>query len=257
MMQTIAADDLTVFITGATSGFGAATARRFIDAGAQVVITGRRRERLDALSEELGPRAHALALDVRDEAAVNKAVDSLPGPFAKVDVLVNNAGLALGLEPAQAAKMSDWDTMVATNISGLLYCTRALLPRMCAQDRGHVINLSSVAGSYPYPGGNVYGATKAFVTQFSLNLRADLLGKNVRVTSIEPGMAETEFSEIRFKGDADKAQKVYSGIEAMSAEDIAETVFWVATLPRHLNINRLELMPTMQAFGPFSVHRAG
>ena len=170
-------------------------------------------------------------------------------------MLVNNAGLALGLEPAQEAKLDDWTTMIETNINGLVYCTRALLPGMCARNEGHVINLGSVAGSYPYPGGNVYGATKAFVTQFSLNLRADLLGKNVRVTCVEPGMAETEFSLVRFKGDEGKAAGVYAGLEAMTPEDVAETTFFVATLPRHVNVNRIEVMATIQAFNPFAFHK--
>ncbi|MEJ1995399.1 MAG: SDR family oxidoreductase [Limibacillus sp.] len=247
---------LTVFITGATSGFGEATARRFIDEGAKVIGTGRRQERLDAMAKELGEAFHPLALDVRDESAVNEAVAALPSDFASVDVLVNNAGLALGLEPAQAAKMSDWDTMIDTNCKGLVYCTRALLPGMVERDLGHVINLGSVAGTYPYPGGNVYGATKAFVHQFSLNLRADLIGKNVRVTSVEPGLAETEFSLVRFKGDSDKAKQPYANLQPMTAEDIAEAIYWVATLPRHVNINVVEMMPTMQAFNPFNFARS-
>ena len=246
---------LTVFITGATSGFGAAAAKRFVEAGAKVVITGRRQYRLDALQRELGAQAHAAALDVQDKDSVQAAIDGLPEGFRGINVLVNNAGLALGLEPAQEAKIEDWETMVQTNITGLLYCTRALLPLMCERDEGHVINLGSVAGSYPYPGGNVYGATKAFVTQFSLNLRADLIGHNVRVTSLEPGMAETEFSEVRFKGDSGKAAGVYANIQAMTPDDIAETIFWIATLPRHVNVNRIEMMPVMQAFNPFNFHR--
>lgn len=246
---------LTVFITGATSGFGAATAKRFAEAGAKVILTGRRKERLDELQNEIGDLAHAARLDVQDKAAIDSMISGLPDGFRDINVLVNNAGLALGLEPAQAAKMEDWETMVQTNINGLLYCTRALLPLMCERDEGHVINLGSVAGSYPYPGGNVYGATKAFVAQFSLNLRADLLGHNVRVTSVEPGMAETEFSEVRFKGDSEKAAGVYANIQPMTPDDIAESIFWVATLPRHVNINRIELMPTMQAFNPFKFHR--
>ncbi len=249
------ASSLTVFITGATSGFGEATARRFIKEGAKVVGTGRRQERLDSLAQELGERFHPVNMDVQDEAAVKQAVASLPSGFAAVDVLVNNAGLALGLEPAQEANMSDWDTMIDTNCKGLVYCTRALLPGMVERDRGHVINLGSVAGTYPYPGGNVYGATKAFVHQFSLNLRADLIGKSVRVTSVEPGLAETEFSLVRFKGDAAKAKQPYSNLQPMTAEDIAEAIYWVATLPRHVNINVVEMMPTMQAFNPFNFHR--
>ena len=246
---------LTVFITGATSGFGAATAKRFAGAGAKVILTGRRQERLNELQAEIGDLAHAAQLDVQDRAGIDQTIAGLPDDFKEINVLVNNAGLALGLEPAQEAKLEDWETMVQTNITGLLYCTRALLPLMCKRDEGHVINLGSVAGSYPYPGGNVYGATKAFVAQFSLNLRADLIGHNVRVTSVEPGLAETEFSKVRFKGDTEKAKGVYSNIEAMTPDDIAETIFWIATLPRHLNINRIEMMPVMQAFNPFNFHR--
>jgi NADP-dependent 3-hydroxy acid dehydrogenase YdfG len=243
--------DATVFVTGATAGFGAATARRFAGAGARVVISGRRAERLAELAAELGERAHPLTLDVRDQAAVEAAVAGLPVDFAAISVLVNNAGLALGLEPAHKAHLDDWETMVDTNIKGVMYCTRAVLPGMVERARGHVINLGSVAGSYPYPGGNVYGATKAFVHQFSLNLRADLLGSRVRVTCVEPGMAETEFSLVRFKGDEAKAKTPYKGLEAMSGEDIAEVIHFVATLPAHVNINTLEMMPVAQAFGPF------
>jgi 3-hydroxy acid dehydrogenase/malonic semialdehyde reductase len=249
------ATPLTVLITGATAGFGEATARLFARHGHRVVITGRRRDRLDGLAGELGRLAHAVALDVRNEAAVKAAVDGLPPDFADLDVLVNNAGLALGLEPAQDANMTDWDTMVDTNIKGLMYCTRAVLPGMVARGRGHIVNLGSVAGSYPYPGGNVYGATKAFVHQFSLNLRADLLGKNVRVTSIEPGLAETEFSLIRFKGDAGKAKTPYRGVQPMTADDIAAAIYFAVTLPPHVNVNVIEMMATNQAFGPFAIHR--
>lgn len=247
--------DNIVFITGATSGFGEATARRFAQDGASLVLLGRRRDRLDALQTELGVPVHAIAVDIRHRAAVEDAIRSLPEAFAAVDVLVNNAGLALGLEMADGADMDDWETMVDTNIKGLLYATRTILPGMVSRGRGHVLNIGSVAGSYPYPGGNVYGATKAFVEQFSLNLRADLLGKGIRVTSIEPGMAETEFSLVRFKGDAEKAGKIYSGIEPLTADDIAEAVHWATTLPSHVNINRLELMPTNQAFSPFAFKR--
>lgn len=243
--------DTVVFVTGATAGFGAATARRFAGAGARVVIAGRRAERLAELAAELGPRAHSVTLDVRDQAAVETAVADLPADFAKISVLVNNAGLALGLEPAHKADLDDWETMVDTNIKGVMYCTRAVLPGMVERKRGHVINIGSVAGTYPYPGGNVYGATKAFVHQFSLNLRSDLVGSRVRVTCVEPGMADTEFSLVRFKGDAAKAKAPYKGLEPMSGEDIAEVIHFVATLPAHVNINTLEMMPVAQAFGPF------
>ena len=255
MITPLEPAELTLFITGATSGFGAATARRFARAGARVIATGRRQDRLQQLRDELGERVHIACFDIQNKNDIDRCVKELPPEFAAIDVLVNNAGLALGLEPAQAAVMEDWTTMVETNIKGLLYATRAILPTMVDRDRGHIINIGSVAGSYAYPGGNVYGATKAFVKQFSLNLRADLLGKNVRVTNIEPGMAETEFSQVRFKGDAEQATKVYQGLKPMTADDIAEAIFWVATLPRHVNINRLEMMPVMQAFSPFAVHR--
>jgi NADP-dependent 3-hydroxy acid dehydrogenase YdfG len=244
-----------VLVTGATSGYGQATARRFHALGDRVIITGRRQERLDAMVAELGERVLALRFDVRDRAEVDAAIEGLPQDWSEVDVLVNNAGLALGLEPSWNADLDDWETMIATNVRGLLYCTRKLLPGMVARGRGHVINISSVAASWPYPGSNVYGATKAFVTQFSLNLRADLYGHPVRVTSIEPGLSQTEFSLVRFKQDAAKANKPYEGVQPLTADDIAESVVWAASQPKHVNVNRIELMATMQAFGPFRVHR--
>ncbi len=251
------AKTLTVFVTGATAGFGAATAKRFAQAGAKVVISGRRADRLDALKAELGggDRVHAFTLDVRDSQAVQAAVDGLPTGFAEIDVLVNNAGLALGIGPAQTADLADWETMVDTNIKGLMYCTRAILPGMIQRDRGHIINLGSMAGTYPYPGGNVYGATKAFVKQFSLNLRADVLGARVRVTNLEPGMAESEFSVVRFKGDEARAAKVYEGMQPLTPDDIAASVAWIVGLPKHVNVNVLELMATQQAFSPFAIDR--
>jgi 3-hydroxy acid dehydrogenase/malonic semialdehyde reductase len=247
--------DLTVLVTGATAGFGEATARRFAAEGSKVILAGRRTDRLDALKSELGGNAHPLTLDIQDRDAVVAAIDGLPADFAAIDVLVNNAGLALGLDAASDANLDDWDTMIDTNIKGLTYCTRAVLPGMKARGRGHVINIGSVAGTYPYPGGNVYGATKAFVHQFSLNLRADLVADNIRVTSVEPGLAETEFSLVRFKGDAEKAKGPYAGLKPLTGQDIAEAVHWVATLPDHVNINLVELMPTTQAFGPFAFSR--
>jgi NADP-dependent 3-hydroxy acid dehydrogenase YdfG len=248
----------TVVITGASSGFGAACARSFAHMGWRLVLTARRTELLEQLKEELEGQCavHTLKLDVRDRAAVARAFAALPAEFAEVDLLVNNAGLALGLEPAHRASLDDWDTMVDTNIKGVMYCTRELLPGMVARNRGHIVNIGSVAGSWPYPGGNVYGATKAFVEQFSRNLRADLLGTAVRVTNIAPGMAETEFSKVRFKGDEQKAHQVYTGTEPLMAEDIAEIVAWVATLPGRVNINTLEVMSVSQSWGPFAVHRA-
>ncbi len=251
--------DKTAFITGATSGFGKACAEKFAEAGWRLILAARRAERLKALQEALEKKVevHVLALDVCDREAVEGIPDSLPARFREVDLLVNNAGLALGLEPAPEANLDDWETMVDTNIKGLMFCTRALLPGMVARDRGHIVNIGSVAGTWPYPGGNVYGGTKAFVRQFSHNLRCDLLGTRVRVTNIEPGMAETEFSVVRFKGDEDRAGQTYRGADPLTAADIAEAVFWVANLPSRVNINSLEVMPTCQAWGPFAVHREG
>jgi len=246
---------MIVFVTGASSGFGAAIARRFAAEGHAVVAAARRAERLHELKKEFGARLLPLPLDVRDRAAVERAVTQLPPAFADIDVLVNNAGLALGLEPAQRTDPEDWERMVDTNVKGLMYCTRAVLPGMVARDRGHVVNIGSVAGEWPYPGGNVYGATKAFVRQFSLNLRADLLGTRVRVSEIEPGMAQTEFSLVRFDGDASRASAVYQGVQPLTAEDVAETVHWVVSRPPHVNVNTVSLMPIGQAFSPFAVHR--
>jgi 3-hydroxy acid dehydrogenase/malonic semialdehyde reductase len=242
-------------VTGATAGFGAACAEAFLRAGARVVATGRREERLRALAGRAQGRVHVLALDVRDRGAVESAIAALPAPFADVDVLVNNAGLALGLEPAQRASLDEWEQMIATNCTGLVTVTRALLPGMVERNRGHVVNIGSVAGSHPYPGGNVYGATKAFVHQFSLNLRADLLGTALRVTSVEPGMAETEFSLVRFSGDAARARKVYEGVTPLRGEDVADAILWAVTRPPHVNVNVVELMPVQQAFSPFAIDR--
>lgn len=248
---------MIVLVTGASSGFGAAIARRFAADGNQIVAVGRRKERLTALAAQLGAqRVHTLVLDVRDREAVTAALAALPQNFTEVDLLVNNAGLALGLEPAQRAELDAWDEMVDTNVKGLMYMTRAVLPGMVARNRGHIINIGSIAGSYPYPGGNVYGASKAFVRQFSLNLRADLVGSKVRVTDIEPGLVGgTEFSAIRFGGDLERAAKMYQGADALTAEDVAEAVHWVAALPARVNINTIEMMPVSQTFGPLVVHR--
>ncbi len=246
----------TVLVTGARAGFGTSIARRFAADGARVVVAARRGDRIAALAHELGDRALAVELDVRDRAAVEFAIANLPAAFAEIDVLVNNAGLAKGLEPAQRATIDDWDQMVDTNCKGLMYATRAVLPGMVARGRGHVINIGSVAGSYPYPGGNVYGASKAFVHQFSLNLRSDLHGTGVRVTCIEPGLASgTEFSTVRFGGDQDRASAVYTGVDALTSDDVAEAVHWVASLPAHVNVNVLELMTVAQSFAPFQIHR--
>ena len=247
----------TIFITGASAGFGAACACMFATGGNRLILTARRIDPLLKLQEELSADAEILVipLDVSDRGAIRGAVESLPERFRNVDVLLNNAGLALGLEPAHQADLDDWDTMVDTNIKGVMYCTRFILPGMVARNSGHIVNISSTAGAWPYPGGNVYGGTKAFVTQFSRNLRCDLLGTRVRVSCIQPGMAETDFSKVRFKGNDEQAATVYRDTEPLTAEDIAETVRWIVSQPPHVNINTLELMPVDQTWGPLAVHR--
>jgi serine 3-dehydrogenase len=245
----------TALITGATAGIGEAAARAFVAAGWKVIGTGRRADRLAALQAELGDALHTLEFDIRDAAARDAALDELPEAFRGIDLLINNAGLALGLEPAQQASLSNWTTMIDTNITALVSITHKLLPQLIER-KGAIINLASVAASYPYPGGNVYGATKAFVRQFSLNLRSDLIGTGVRVCSIEPGMVETEFTLVR-TGSQETSDKVYAGVNPMTAEDIAATMLWVAGQPPHLNVNTIELMPVNQAWSPFLVHREG
>ena len=248
---------LTVLVTGASAGFGAEIARRYVQNGARVVVAARRTDRLAALVGELGEaHVHAVALDVRDAAAVATAVAALPAEFAAIDVLVNNAGLTLGLEPAQRADLAHWTQMIETNCTGLVNVTHAVLPGMVARRRGHVVNIGSVAGTYPYPGGNVYGATKAFVHQLSLNLRSDLHGTGVRVTCIEPGLVGgTEFSLVRFEGAADKAAAPYANTTPLTAADVAEAVVWATAQPAHVNINVIELMPVVQSFAPFAIQR--
>ena len=247
----------TAFITGATSGFGLATARRFAEAGWRIVATGRRADRLQELVDQVGDKwVHAAAFDVRDADAMRAALDALPEGFRNIDLLVNNAGLAQGTAPAQQASLEDWRTMIDTNISALVTLTHALLPNLIAR-RGAIVNISSTAATFPYPGGNVYGGTKAFVSQFSLNLRSDLHGTGVRVTTLEPGMAETEFTLVRTHGDQSASDTLYRGAQAMGADDIADTIYWIATLPSHLNVNRLELMPVSQSYAGFQVHREG
>lgn len=247
----------TVLITGASSGFGAACARAFAEEKHRLVLVARRQEPLFRLQQELARLVpvQMIILDVRDRAAVEAALTTLPEGFSEIDLLINNAGLALGLEPAQQASLDDWDTMVDTNIKGLLYCTRALLPGMVARNRGHIINIGSTAGAWPYPGGNVYGGTKAFVEQFTRNLRSDLLGSRVRATCIAPGMAETEFSQVRFKGDQQKAEKVYADCQPLTAGDVAGIIKWVSDQPAHVNVNHLEVMSIDQSWGPLAVHR--
>jgi len=247
---------MIVLVTGATAGFGAAMARVFAKNGHQVIAAGRRVERLEALAAELGPNLLPLKLDVTDKAAITAALASLPAAWQEIDVLINNAGLALGVKGAQESSLEDWETMISTNCTGLVTITHALLPGMVQRGRGTIINLGSVAGAYPYPGGNVYGATKAFVEQFTLNLRADLIGTGVRATNIAPGLCGgTEFSNVRLKDDA-AAAKVYEGTTPLTAEDIANTAFWIATLPQHINVNSIELMPTCQGFSPFALKRS-
>ncbi len=246
----------TICITGATSGFGRACAERFAAEGWRLILTGRRVDRLQALQAQLGAvPVHAVELDVRDFSAVEGMVRDLPQDFQAIDVLVNNAGLALGLEGAHRTDIRDWDTMIDTNIKGLCYLTRCILPGMVDRNQGHIINMGSIAGNYPYPGGNVYGATKAFVKQFSRNLLTDLNHTKVRVTNIEPGLSESEFSVVRFHGDKDKADAVYKGTEPLRPVDIAEIVHWVTSVPPHVNINTVEVMPVCQSCGPLAIHR--
>jgi 3-hydroxy acid dehydrogenase/malonic semialdehyde reductase len=247
---------MIVLITGATAGFGAEMARKFVKNGHQVIATGRRQDRLDALAAELGAQLLPLNMDVTSKESINQALASLPPALQKIDVLINNAGLALGMSPAHEASLDDWETMIETNCKGLVTMTRQILPGMVERNSGLIINLGSVAGSYPYQGGNVYGATKAFVEQFTLNLRADLAGTGVRASNIEPGLCGgTEFSNVRFKGDDAAAAKVYDGTTPLSPGDIADTAYWIATLPAHINVNRIELMPTCQGFGGLTVKR--
>ncbi|HZU64936.1 MAG TPA: SDR family NAD(P)-dependent oxidoreductase [Novosphingobium sp.] len=246
----------TVLVTGATSGIGLAAARRFAAAGWQVVATGRRADRLEALQAELGEGLIPLAFDMRDESAIDAALASLPAGLDRLDALVNNAGLALGTAPAQSADLGQWKQMIETNVTGLVTITHKLLARLIAA-RGIILNLSSVAATYPYAGGNAYGGTKAFVRQFSLGLRSDLHGTGVRVTSIEPGMTETEFTLVRTGGNQAASDTLYGGMQPLTGEDIAETLFWLATQPAHVNVNTIELMPVAQSFAGFQVARAG
>lgn len=245
----------TVLITGASSGFGEACARRYAAAGRSLVLFARRLERLQGLEQELGGQVAPMQVDVRDPEQIEQALAAIPAGFPPIDILVNSAGLALGLSPAYETDPEDWETMVDTNCKGLMQMTRAVLPGMVERNEGHVVNLGSIAGSWPYPGGNVYGATKAFVKNFSAGLRADLNGTRVRVTNIEPGLAETEFSNVRMKGDDAKADSVYAGTQPLVAADIAEAVFWATSLPVHVNINRIEMMPVCQSLGPSLVNR--
>jgi len=256
MIKMIDPKDLTVFVTGATAGFGLALCRRFHEAGCKVIATGRRGDRLAALKAELGELCHVVELDVTDRKAVFKAFEMLPAPFDKPNICIANAGLGIARDLAQDSKIEHWEEMIATNINGAVSTVRAALVGMAERNDGHIVLLGSIAGDYPAPLSAIYGSTKAFIKQFALNLRADLIGSNLRVTNIEPGMAETEFSLVRMQGDKEKADAIYQGVAAMSAEDIAETIFWSCTLPRHLNINRLQIMPVMHAFSGIAIHRS-
>ena len=244
----------TLCVTGATSGFGQAIAEKFLGEGWQVIATGRRADRLDALKARFGDPVHTAVVDMRDEAAIDAFVAALPPAFKHIDVLVNNAGLALGTAPAQRADRAQWKQMIETNITGLVTMTHALLP-LLIDAKGLIVNISSIAATYPYTGGNVYGGTKAFVTQFTLGLRSDLHGSGVRVSSIEPGLAETEFTLVRTGGDQSASDTLYKNASPIVAEDIAEQVWWLSQLPPHLNINRLEVMPVSQSFAGFQIHR--
>ncbi len=244
----------TAFITGATAGFGEAAARRFVAGGWRVVGTGRRAERLEALRAELGDAFHPLTVDVTDEAGMSAAIDGLPTDFAGIDLLINNAGLALGTKAVPDVSLTDWNRMIDTNIKGLIATTLKLVPTLTRR-KGGIINLSSIAGNWPYAGGNVYGATKAFVRQFSLNLRADLHGTGVRVTTLEPGMAESEFTLVRTGGNQAAHDALYDGANPLTSADMADTMWWIGNLPPHMNINSLEVMPVNQSFAGLQIHR--
>jgi 3-hydroxy acid dehydrogenase / malonic semialdehyde reductase len=245
----------TILITGASSGFGKATAELLAEQGHRLALVARRSDRLEELKASLPVEVHIATIDVADKAQVQQFFDSLPNEFRSIDVLVNNAGLALGMAPAQDATLEDWERMVDTNIKGLLYITRPVLDIMKTRGDGHIINIGSVAAHLPYRGGNVYGATKAFVRQFSRNLRTDVFGTSIKVTNIEPGMAETEFSDVRFHGNTDKAKTVYEGARSLKAEDIANTIAWVINQPERVNIDNVEIMPIDQTFGGAAIHR--
>jgi 3-hydroxy acid dehydrogenase/malonic semialdehyde reductase len=248
----------TILITGASSGFGRAAAAKFSEAGCKLILVARRLERLQDFYDKFRDKCEILIhkLDVRDLKGIESFINDIPENFKEIDVLINNAGLALGLGMAHQTNLDQWETMIDTNIKGLIYFTRLILPGMVERNRGHIINIGSVAGSYPYPGGNVYGATKAFVNHFSLNLRADLSGTKVRVTSIEPGLCETEFSIVRFEGDIERAKNVYTGTKPLTDQDIADIIYYTATLPEHININRIEVMPVCQSFNPFKIYKS-
>lgn len=238
----------TVLITGASSGFGWATALKLNDGNTQFILTARRKERLEALAKQLAPaKVHLAVFDIRNTDEILKFVKEIPSAFRDIDVLVNNAGLSSNFKPTYEASQEEWDVMIDTNVRGLLTLTRQILPLMRARNTGHIVNISSIAGNYHYPCSNVYGATKAFVTYFSMALRADLAGENIRVSNIEPGAAETEFSVVRFKGDQQAADAVYEGMDPLTADDIADCIAFCVNAPKHVNVNRMEIMPVMQA----------
>lgn len=246
------------FVTGASSGFGLAVAERLAAAKMKLVLLARRKDRLVELAQRLETDCHIIACDIRDGDAVRASVAALPENFSAIDILVNNAGLALGLEPAHRTEWIDWQQMIETNCTALALMTRLIAPGMVERQNGHIVMMGSVAGHYAYPGGNVYGASKAFVEQFARGLRSDLVGHGIRVTHIAPGLAGgSEFSEVRFHGDSKKAAAVYAGTEPLQPHDIAECVYWAISQPAHVNINTIELMPTCQASGPLAVNRAG
>ncbi len=245
---------MNILITGASSGFGLEASRLFIQHGHTVIGLARRHDRLMTLKAELGDNFYPLTADMQDLASIKQGIENLPEPFDQIDVLINNAGLALNLSPAFEADFADWQTMIDVNIRGLSYITHLILPQMVERNDGYIINVSSTAGTYPYYGSNIYGPTKAFITSFSLNLRADLVGKNIRVTNVEPGLCgETEFSNVRFKGDDAKAEAVYADVDAVTGKEIADILYWLTTQPKHLNVNRIEIMPTMQTFAGLKV----
>lgn len=247
---------MTILITGASAGFGEAMCRTFVSAGYQVIGAARRIEKLHQLEAELGQQFYPLEMDMTSTESIRQALQSIPESFKEIDCLINNAGLALGLESMDKADFADLETMIQTNIIGLTFLTHQVLPQMVARQQGYIINLGSIAGSYAYPGGNVYGATKAYIRQLSLNLRADLVGSNIRVSNIEPGLCgETEFSNVRFKGDDERAAKIYENVQFIRPQDIADTALWLYQRPLHMNVNTIEIMPVAQSFGALPIHR--
>ncbi|MBO4576028.1 MAG: SDR family oxidoreductase [Neisseriaceae bacterium] len=247
---------MTILITGASAGFGKSACQLFVQNGYRVIGAARRMDKLNALKDELGENFLPLQMDMTDKNSINNALSKIPTEWQEIELLVNNAGLALGLEPAYKADFADWEQMIATNVLGLSYLTRQILPKMVERKNGHIINIGSIAGTYPYPGGNVYGATKAFVKQFSRNLRADLAGTCVRVSNIEPGLCgDTEFSNVRFKWDNEKAAQVYENVEFVTPDDIAEIILWIFRQPKHVNINSIEVMPVAQSYSALSIYR--